>query len=127
MKKLLFPFLAAVALFASRGATGVVESPPGTAVTPFAGGHPVSREVFAEFESPVRATMPPLKSSSNAYWNALAKSGRGLSRQFFFPEGIPTNDPFSSWLLSSTNALERREAVVAVLTTDRSYRRRVQW
>ena len=68
----------------------------------------------------VKDDPPPLASASGLYWNALVKSGRGFSLDDFFPGGLPKDEPFALWLVSTTNEVAREQGVHAVLSVDRA-------
>lgn len=63
---------------------------------------------------------PPFASASSAYWDALAASGRDFSMENLFPGGMPTNESFGRWMVSTTNEVAREQGVHAVLSTDRA-------
>lgn len=63
---------------------------------------------------------PPFASVSSVYWDALAASGRGFSMEDLFPGGMPTNESFGRWLVSTTNEVAREQGVHAVLSVDRT-------
>ena len=63
---------------------------------------------------------PPLPSASAAYWDTLRRVGRGYSTNLLFPDGIPENEDFGFWLISTTNAFSRAFGVRAIVTTDRA-------
>lgn len=64
--------------------------------------------------------VPPLSSTSAAYWRTFSNSVTRLSPVAVFPDGWPVETEFGEWLVSTTNRPARERAVVSILEIDRA-------